>query len=464
MREGIAIIISLFSMTYMFATNGDSLSKEVITEQEYIEIIKQYHPLSLQAKNVRLEGESLVRSARGYFDPKLYAQHLDKNFETKNYYDLTNIGLKIPTWFGVEVKSGWEYAFGSFTNPESSTPNDGLFYTGISISPNQLIIDKRKATLQKAKEYRKMSLHQQNEMLNDLFRDAIYEYWNWSAQYEKMKILEVTLANINTRMINSRTLFKYGELSTLDTLETSTQLKAIQVEVLNSQLQYQKVTLNINNFLWGDNLIPMEVNDLKPEVINPNRFESSVEQQNVLLTKHPTLNAYQNKLEALKINQRLQAQNLAPKLEFQYNVLRNGSRGLSTSYSLNNYKWGFNFSFPILLRKERGQLQLAKIATQQQELKIKLKQQTLRTKANSYLAMVKNLKKQQDTYQEAVTGYSKLLQQEQRKVESGESTFFKLTIRENKLYTSQLKYIDIQLKLIKSHLFYQHTIGQLYSL
>lgn len=458
------IILALFSFSSVFSTDSTSIQDNILTEEEYISIVKKYHPISLQAQNVVRQGESLVRNARGYFDPKLYANHLDKNFQTKNYYDLTDVGLKVPTWFGIELKTGWEYAFGSFTNPESTTPTDGLFYTGISISPNQLIIDKRKSILLKAKEYQEMSQHNQNELLNDLFRDAIYEYWNWSAQYEKNKVLEQTVANIKTRMSNARQLFEYGELSVLDTLETFTQLQAVQVELLKSQLKYQKATLAINNYLWGENLVPLEVDGQKPETINPTKFQSSPEQKERLLAEHPTLNAYQNKLNALKIDQRLQAQNLMPKLDLQYNFLSNNGLNNLNTYSTNNYKWGFNFSMPILLRKERGQLQLAKIATNQQELKLKLKQQTLSTKAESYLVMIENLKKQEQIYNSAVNGYSTLLKQEKRKVENGESTFFKLTIRESKFFNSQLKYIDIQLKLIKSHLSYTHTLGQFYTL
>ncbi len=78
--------------------------------------------------------------------------------------------------------------------------------------------------------------------------------------------------------------------------------------------------------------------------------------------------------------------------------------------------------------------------------------------------MIENLKKQEQIYDRAVKGYSTLLKQEIRKVENGESTFFKLTIRESKFFNSQLKYIDIQLKLIKSHLSYTHTLGQFYTL
>ncbi len=453
------------SLGLAFSNDSTLVYDSVLSEQNYIAIVKQHHPISLQARNIVKRGESLVRNARGSFDPKIYANHLDKNFQTTNYYDLTDIGLKIPTWFGIELKTGWEYAYGSFTNPENKTPNNGLYYTGISISPSELIIDKRKATLLKAKEYRQMSIHNQNEVLNDLFRDAIYEYWNWSAQYQKKSILETTLKNIEIRMKNTRVLFEYGELSILDTLETYTQLQAVKVAWLESRLLFQQATLNINNYLWIKGLIPMEVSyNLHPELIDPKRFQSSSSQKDELMKNHPTLNAYQNKLNALEISQRLQTQSLLPKLDLQYNLLSTDAPNNTNSYSQNNYKWGINFSVPLLLRKERGQLQLAKIAVNQQELKLKLKQQTLSTKADSYLVMIKNLKLQRQLYKKAVNGYYTLLRQEEKKVENGESTFFKLTIRENKFYNAQLKYVDIQLKLIKSHLSYTHTLGQFYKL
>ena len=107
------------------------------------------------------------------FDPKLFYDFLDKNSFEKNYYDLAHVGLKVPTWYGIEFKTGWEYAYGEFTNPMDYTPKDGLGYVGVGVNVGQgLFIDKRRAQLLKAKQYQQMTVNQRNNVINDLYRDA----------------------------------------------------------------------------------------------------------------------------------------------------------------------------------------------------------------------------------------------------------------------------------------------------
>jgi hypothetical protein len=63
-----------------------------------------------------------------------------------------NSSFKIPTWYGIEVKAGFEDNEGYYLNPQNKTPNNGLAALGISVPIGQgLLINQRMADLQKAK-------------------------------------------------------------------------------------------------------------------------------------------------------------------------------------------------------------------------------------------------------------------------------------------------------------------------
>jgi outer membrane protein TolC len=75
------------------------------------------------------------------------------------------------------------------------------------------------------------------------------------------------------------------------------------------------------------------------------------------------------KIKSLEIDNRLKKEQLKPTLNLNYNLLNepinsNPYNGLS----INNYKWGLTFEMPLLLRKERGDLGLAKLKLQDEQL------------------------------------------------------------------------------------------------
>jgi hypothetical protein len=109
-----------------FAADG------VLTLEVFVEWVKKNHPMAKQADLQTVRGEAIVQSARGSFDPKLWMNLDQKYFEEKQYYSHLDGGLKIPTWFGVELSSGYEQNEGVYLDPENGTPGGGLYCTPVS--------------------------------------------------------------------------------------------------------------------------------------------------------------------------------------------------------------------------------------------------------------------------------------------------------------------------------------------
>ena len=402
----------------------------ILTEKEFMNWVSKYHPISQQAELMKQQGDMLVRSGRGGFDPTLFYDFVDNDFKEKNYYDLAQVGLKIPTWYGVEFKTGWDYAYGNYTNPMDNTPDKGLGYVGIGVNLGKgLLMDKRRAQLLKAKQYQQMNINERNSLLNDLYRDAIYQYWEWSASHKKMELLTSTLENASNRFQGLLTLAEYGELSALDTLEAFTQIQAVQTEVFEAEAKFLQETFELNNFLWGQNLEPLNIDGLYPDElmmkINSNDFYVQIDTAKSLIESHPILMSYSNKLQTLVVEKRLKAEYLKPKIKLQYNLLTDNFQLNPGEYSTNNYKWGINVSMPIFLRKERGDLSLIKIKIEQQQYKNRLKQQEILAKIKTYEAK---------------------------------------TVREIKMFRANLKLVDLHLKLVQSATAYTHSGGQLYNM
>ena len=83
------------------------------------------------------------------------------------------------------------------------------------------------------------------------------------------------------------------------------------------------------------------------------------------LNNHPKINALQNKIEILNVDRKLKANMLLPKIDLGYSYLSEPS--YFNNYQFNDYKIGMNFYFPLFLRKERGNLKLAKFKVQETE-------------------------------------------------------------------------------------------------
>ena len=66
------------------------------------------------------------------------------------------------------------------------------------------------------------------------------------------------------------------------------------------------------------------------------------------------------KIEGLKVEKRLKANKLLPQIDLQYNFLTETPE-VVRSFSTADYKGGVMFRFPLFLRKERGDLKLAKL-------------------------------------------------------------------------------------------------------
>jgi outer membrane protein TolC len=124
-----------------------------------------------------------------------------------------------------------------------------------------------------------------------------------------------------------------------------------------------------------------------------------------------------------------------------------------------NYKWGFTFRQPLLLRKARSGVALTDIKIAQTEWKLQQKQRELTTKLTAYWQEWETRQQQLELSAAVVRNYEELLAAERVKFGLGESSVFLLNSRQQKLLNSQLKLLKTQAELQKTVVALWYTVG-----
>lgn len=451
-----------------FNSIGQSDTAMKLSLSNFLQLVKQNHPLAKQADLLINSANANTLSARGSFDPKLFYEFKNKFYDSKNYYQLENGGFNIPTWFGIEFKGGYEQNKGVFLNPENMTPNQGLLYSQISVPLLQgLIIDERRATLKQAKLFQELSVFDKINTINELLYKAGKVYWDWQLFHTNLQVYKDAV-NISQKRFDGiiRTSI-LGDRPAIDTVEASIQLQDRIINLQQALMDYRTKSLLLSNFLWLENNIPIEITDKTiPEAATENYEKENILYTNVakmdsLINIHPSLLIYDFKLKQLSIEKKFKQDRIKPILNLSYNPLFNADN-LRMGYQ-NNYKWGVKVEFPIFLRKERGDLQLTKIKIENTTYENINKRNELMNKTKSTINEYNTYKSQIDVYRKNAVNYERLWQSEKRLFDSGESSLFMINSRELSYINAQIKLNEIINKNKKAALDAEYSFGLLNS-
>ena len=426
-----------------------------LTFNEYLGYVKKYHPLVKSAGLEINQAQANLMMARGGFDPKIEVDFEQKKFKDSEYYSILNSSFKIPTWYGIEVKAGFDNNEGIYLNPENTVPNQGLTSFGISVPIGQgLFINQRMADLRKAKIQLNLSQAERNLMAVAVLYDASVAYFNWKRNHNEVKLYENYLSNAQIRFNGVSRLIKEGDKPAIDSVEAGIIVRNRKLSLEESKLKLTKSKLELANFLWLENNVQLE---LQENIIPEEKLELTIREtlrtNELMMTpsleNHPKINALENKIQMLDVERKLKANMLLPKIDLGYSYLS------EPSYIDNNrfqdYKVGVNFAFPIFLRKERGSLKLTKIKLQNAQFDLDLERVQLKNKINAQQAEITSLEKQKNYIDELVTDYSTMLNSEERLFSFGESSIFLINSRENNLVSAQLSQLSIENKFFESN-------------
>nr|WP_298793407.1 TolC family protein [uncultured Allomuricauda sp.] len=446
-------LIFLFATIFLAAINNiygqqDTL---VLNFKEYLGYVKKYHPIAKQAQLNIAMGQANLMKARGGFDPKIEVDYDRKQFKGTEYWDRLNTTFKIPTWFGIELKGNFEQNQGDFLNAAETLPTDGLYSAGVSMSLGQgFWINERMATLRQAKFFREQSKVDQDILVNKVLYQASLAYFDWLRAFQDTQVFADFLSNANIRFQGIKQSALAGEIAAIDTVEARITVQNRALNLEQAKVKLMKKSLNLSNFLWIND-VPVE---LQPDVIPDTQVEADIDTtleimqkplDSFVLENHPKLRSLQYKVDGLLVNKRLKGNKLLPKLDVEYNFLTETPE-LINSLVTDQFKGGFTFRFPLFLRKERGDLKLAKFKLRDAEFERDNAQVEVQNKVIGIYRELDSYTIQNDLIANIVQDYQTLLTAEERKFSFGESSVFLINSREGKLIDANLKQNEVQNK------------------
>lgn len=432
------------------------------TYNEFLGYVKKYHPLVKQADLKLNEAQAILMQARGAFDPKIEVDFNEKQFKDNQYYSILNSSFKIPTWYGIELKAGFDNAEGMYVNPENTLPNSGLTSFGISVPVGQgLFINQRMADIRKAKIAQNLNVAERNLQAIEVLYEASISYVNWKRAFEEVKLYENYLVNASTRYKGIEKLISEGDKPAIDSIEAGIVVKTRLLNLEDAKLKLVKAKLELSNYLWLENNVPLELNDdLIPEITLSKTIKEVLqvnELNQIDLNNHPKIKALDAKIAMLKVDKKLKANALLPKLDVSYNYLSEPS--YIDNYRFEDYKIGVNFSFPLFLRKERAGVKLANIKIQDSEFGLQFERKSLENKIKSQQQEITSIEKQREYIRKLVQDYNTLLNAEDRLFEMGESSLFIINSRENTLVSSQINEIALENRYLNTIIGLYKTIA-----
>lgn len=445
----------------------DSLKTFTLTQ--LFEWATAYHPVVKQAQLLSEAARQEIRIARGAFDPKLDIHwnrkklwNYKENWEPATYYQNWSNFLKVPLWVG-DIKLGYERYLGINVNPENFTPPDGLAFIEFGVPLAQdLIIDERRAALQKAQLLSGLNEAEKIKTINKTLFSCAKDYWSWYEQYNKLQIAERGYRLAEERFQYVKQSVVLGDLAPIDEVEAELELLKRRLALNESRVDFNNARLLLSSHLWSEDTRPLELaEDARPypykisvHNVAPETLDSlSSLAQNV----HPEIQKLSLKIEQLNVDKRLAKNNLLPRIDVDYKPFWIPKYGETTGkYFSENYKIGFNFVMPLFLRKERGKLAGANIKIQQSHYELTERRRGIQNDLSVASNEVNNFVRLIEIQKTSVRLSERLLQAEAQKFTNGESSLFFINSRERSLLSEKQKLIELEVKYMKGriHLFW----------
>jgi outer membrane protein TolC len=475
MRRILLFCLTVWACAGLLPAQSDSLPSGLVVlyEEEFLERVLAYHPQALQAGLLPEAGRQIIRSARGGFDPKIVAGFDQKDFADKNYYQTLDAALEIPTWYGIKAVAGYMRAEGEFLNPADYTVQEGQAAIGIEWTPLRgLVIDKRRAALQKAQIFAEANEAQRIGLLNDLLAESAAAYWEWVRAWHARKVYEGAVQLSEVRYTAVRGSWRGGARPAIDTTEALIQIGSRQVDLEAARFKELKARLYLETFLWNAEGAPLE---LGGRIVPPALVEVPTQALDLptaavidsIIDRHPDVMGYALKLDKLEVDRRFQAEQLKPELSIKYQWLGNPPGTDATAayqFGYENYKLGVGFAFPLFLREARGNLAQIQLEVQAVELELDQKRRSVFFKAQSIGAGHAAVLAQVDLSRRLVEDYRVLVRGEGRRFDVGESSLFLVNAREQSLIKAELDYIALLCVLPVQRMDFYRAIGGAYLL
>lgn len=438
--------------------------KTSLSLSEYLRQVREFHPVLRQADLLPDAARAELTQARGAFDPALTGGFDTKSFDEKEYWNYRNLTLKAPVWSGIEFKAGWENTDGDYLNPESTLPEDGQFFAGVSLPLGRgLVIDERRNAIRVAELAIDISGAERQKISNKVLAEAAKTWWLWWEAANRVDLLEESLELARIRMNGTVQSILNGDKPGIDSVEA-------EVEVFKREAAWQEGLMELDvarafasAFLWDADFLPVDL----PKGTMPGApgqiFQSPGEAEAAEIRmwsqeNHPEIRKLNFKGMQIDREQAWAKQNLLP--DVRLDLLQLHSPGYTPPINTSNYKVGVSFYMPLFLRKERGKLQGLNIKENQNQLGIQDARRNISASLEAAEARIQRLENLVAIQERTVSGTEQLRQAEVTLQQNGESSLFLVNRRERSWVEARLKRVSYEAKAGKARVNYYLESGR----
>lgn len=416
----------------------------------------EYHPIVKQTRLLSESARQEIRMARGAFDPKVATELSIKEFGDKEYYNKLKSSFAIPTWFPLDPKVGFERNTGAFIDPENivgGSSDNAQLTTGVSLPLGRgLFTDDRRAALKQAKLFAVMANAEQIKLINKILLDAAKDYWQWYYSFYNYRLLSRNAIIAEEIFRRVKLDASFGEAAAIDTVQAKITLQQRLVERQEAFIEFLNTGIRISNYLWDNAGYPIQLSaEVAPIlVLNDGKLLSTSTLEELTFQakqNHPELVKLRTKLDQLEVDRKLAVEYLKPRLDLTYNFINQPLRpnGDFQPFRIgSDYKFGLDFSMPILLRKERSKLALTKVKIESTQFEQTQAEREIINQVNMVFNQIINTNKILVQQHEVADNYDRLLKAELLNLENGESDLFKINVQQEKLIQSQSKLLKLK--------------------
>ncbi len=449
----------LLLLFFITSIKNQAQQDSTLSYDEYIKMVKDYHPMMLEADLITEQADNILQISRGGFDPKVYVAQKEKLFKENIYYDRLAAKFSVPTWYGIDIQGGLDENQGNYLNPENYTRGTNLYSVGVSMPlARGLLMNERMLQLKQAKIYQNQSEVERQIRRNQIIYDASIAYFNWYKYAQEYAVYDSFMHNAQQRLDGIRKNYLQGDKPAIDTTETRIALQNRKLQLEKTRLLLAKARLEVSNYLWFEDMIPLQLLEtVRPLALSEEQVAQVLGTDTspvAELETIPKLQLYEYKKQMLQTENKLHKFNLLPEIRLNYKLLSETPFDFGT-YNIHNHSSSISLLMPLLLRKERGKYK----QNQTKLLSLKLQQQNasvqVQNKLRANQVAINSYRKQSEIFDTLNADYQTLLNGENRKFVIGESSVFMVNSRESKLIENLIKAIEIEYNLYAE-------IGQLY--
>lgn len=464
------IFISFIIMTSLVLHSG-AQDTTFLSLEGVLKMTLAYHPVVQQASILDDDAKAVLRQARGQLDPKLALDYQLKDFKETEYYNLLSTSLKVPTWVGIEPKLEFNRNLGEHVNEQnyiSSSTDYRQMALGFTVPIGKgLFFDERRNTIRQAQAFTQIANAEQTKQTNKILLTVVKDYWNWYVAYQRSVLLSQAVGLAENIFDRTLTDYEFGEAAVVDTLQAKINYQKRIVDHEKALLDYELSKLELSKHLWSAELLPLELQATTlPDSIS---LFFAPAQDNVgsdvvfALENHPEINKLEGKRSQLDAQQRWNKESIKPALDVSYSFIDAPIDPFFEGNAIDlgeNYKLGVDFSFPLLLRKERGKIQQTQLKIESNEYEMAQNQLNVKNEVLGQYAQSSTLQNLLKQYQGVSVNYRLLLDAEIINLQNGETDLFKLNIQQDKYIEAQSDFYEAFIKWEKSKASYYHATGQ----